>query len=198
MNQNFERPYTEDDVRKNYMLRHIASMYLFSRPRAQLGNRKFSDIRRAYVSDWGGTLSDPDVAYLLNRMVADPEVTDEIPEPGVERRRRQQFIGMDAKVHLPFAKAVGGFLIHQTAPGSAHFTIWRAPLDPGDRWGSEPAQDGQARLEDLNVKVRCKFPSWLRNPRLLDAAEAALVMEADPRVRHCPHCAKLSKESPSV
>ena len=193
MTQNIERPYTKDDVQKNHLLWSIARRYLLSKPRAHRNSRRFNDIKRAYLNSWGSDITADAAAFVLNRMVLDPEQSYKIPEPGTVRNRREAFAAMNALVHVPFARAGTGRLIHRVAEDGFHYTLWMAPHEVVYDM-SVPAESGQAVFLDLNVKLKCKYPSWIKNPVLLNAEEAEEALAEDPDLAHCPHCAKVAEE----
>ena len=80
---------------------------------------------------------------------------------------------MEAKTTKTLATARGGALIHKILYVS---TVWTA--NP-HKWGFNTVT--------LSVKTKCKYPSILVNPWLLDADfESAVLADRKP----CPHCAK--------
>jgi len=83
--------------------------------------------------------------------------------PGLYLVNRQSF-RLPLKVKREHVTAKGGSLIHRVAPDGNHNSVWNVPPhDYGwyDFWSP-----------DYNIKLACKFPSWLKNPMLLTEEEA--------------------------
>lgn len=98
-----------------------------------------------------------------------------------------------AKVKKPFAAARTGKLIHSINPDGRHTVTWRILLHEYG-WASDQ-HDYLDADGDLNVDLRCKFPSRIERPILLGVDQVQLYIEAQAAigrggVRRCPHCIK--------
>jgi hypothetical protein len=108
---------------------------------------------------------------------------------------RKQFTG-EANVKYPLAAAPTGSLIHSVNPDGPHWTSWQGPLHA---WGWKSDEMPWTKADaDLNVKLRCKFPSWLRNPILLRPEQVVSYLAAQASIgrtgfKRCPHCIKIEE-----
>lgn len=85
-----------------------------------------------------------------------------------------------ARINRPLAASRGGKLVHHT---TGQGEIKWIPLDPHEYGESLPIE--------IKVKLVCKYPSWLKNPRLLSVDEALAYISASAgEILVCPHCEK--------
>lgn len=103
---------------------------------------------------------------------------------------RKEFRSM-AKVKYPLAVSKSGRLIHSIDPDGRHNTVWFGPLHA---WGWKSDEHHWLTADaELNVKLRCKHPSWIRNPILLRPEQVDIYLEAQQAIgrtgiERCPHC----------
>jgi hypothetical protein len=104
---------------------------------------------------------------------------------------------LPVKVKTPYAASRTGKLIHDIDPAGQHQGIWQGP---SHAWGFRTQERGYnfyTADADLVVKLRCKFPSWLRNPILIKEDQLEQFMQIEDVIQGmremsmCPHCAKL-------
>jgi hypothetical protein len=102
---------------------------------------------------------------------------------------RPDHLWIDAKIKTPYVKAPGGKMIHLLGEGSNYH--WY-PNRYGDGYGSLNLP-GEGSLwmrfpPDLNVKVLCKHPSWLKNPLLLWEIPDGLITNDGTPIKLCKYC----------
>jgi hypothetical protein len=99
------------------------------------------------------------------------------------------------RVKVKYATTRTGKLIHDVDPNGGHQLAWHSPRH---QWGFRSTERPYYTTDaDLSVKVRCRFPSYIRTPILIpeEMLEQYKTIE-DPlmglrELIMCPHCAKV-------
>lgn len=104
---------------------------------------------------------------------------------------------LPVKVKTEYAASRSGKLIHDVDPEGRHVGVWHGPLH---EWGFRSQGEGGWHYQtdaDLFVKLKCRFPSVLRNPILIKGDSLPNYMQIEDilhglrEMQMCPHCAKL-------
>ncbi len=113
---------------------------------------------------------------------------------GGKANNRPDHLWIDAKIKTPYVKAKGGKMIHLLGEGS-HFHWY--PNRYGDGYGNLNIGDGMwPRFPpDLNVKLLCKYPSWLRNPMLMWEIPDGLITNDGTPIGLCKYCEKVRDDN---
>lgn len=99
---------------------------------------------------------------------------------------REDYLWIDAKVKVKYVKAKGGKMIHLVGDGSNF------------QWKTNRFGPGFSRFSPyLNIKLLCKYPSWLRNPILLPEIPEGMLTPQGKPIGLCPYCEKERNDNSS-
>jgi hypothetical protein len=195
--------YTDRDVREDSQLTDLAIAYIAN----YTGEfEPLVDAKELFEEE--GSLPIAVIRKVLNCMRHDAQVARNLPRPRygsnvVEmrptRRTRVEYYEkrLPVRVKVEYAASRSGKLIHDVDPEGHHVGVWHGPLHD---WGFRSQGEGGWIYKtdaDLFVKLRCRFPSVLRNPILIKEDSLPKFMQIEDilhglrEMKMCPHCAKL-------
>ena len=206
-----EIPYTDRDVREDPTLIHWAVEYL-----SKYGGSFEPLVNAQQLLGSGKDLPTNIVRVVLNCMRHDVHVATLLPKPqprfqivrGVKKEVREENcaqtsphrlhwatptmrcpgipwpitrgnVNTPASVKKPYARAKTGKLWHYVNPGRGESYV--------HYFGAPMHEFGVHKYADLYVKTMCKYPSYLKNPILMDNRPSLELLQ-QLEIEECPHC----------
>jgi hypothetical protein len=147
--------------------------------------------RKRYV----GRIECPQVAAQIEHGYHTYETVHETGScEGFHFINREYEVDMKVVIKRPFVKARGGRMIHLVGDMNRCAIRWFANQHS---WGFCLDWKEEFPRLDLLVKTACKYPSYLRNPLLMDEAIAEFflfpVAGEDQLTEWCPHCQEVMR-----